>query len=289
MSCYFSTGCFQGKELDEIVSLALEHGFDLELSSQLSFSSASLETLYGTGSRIRFLVHNYFPPPPEPFVLNLASQSPDIHRKSVSHCLNAIDLCSRLGAPFYSVHAGFALHLTPDELGNPRLQRLRAKESGIPRNEAYETFVTAIRALASYANGKNVGLLVENNVLASENLADDGSYPLLLADVGEIRRFFSDLNSPAVGLLLDTGHAKVSAKTLGIAPERYLDELAPFIRCLHLSDNDGQRDTNCRFTRESWFAPFLKRADAAPKVIEVYRLSLNEMLAQRQLLTELSA
>jgi sugar phosphate isomerase/epimerase len=288
MTCYFSTGCFQTKNLDEIISLSLEHGFDLELSSAVSCSSTTLDYLYGTRAKMRFLVHNYFPPPANPFVLNLASASPDIHRESVNHCINAIDLCSKLGAPFYSVHAGYALNLNPEELGNPQRQSHLAKESRIPRNKAYETFVTTLRGLASYATEKNVGLLVENNVLASENLADDGSYPMLLADVTEIMRFFSDVNSSSVGLLLDTGHAKVSAVTLGTTPDSYLDELSPFIRCLHLSDNDGIQDSNCHFTQKSWFAPFLKRVGEVPKVIEVYRLSMNEMLAQRQVLADLS-
>jgi sugar phosphate isomerase/epimerase len=286
--CYLSTGSFQTRDLETIIALSLEHGINLELSSAIPFSPASLDAVCNAKKKLRFLVHNYFPSPAIPFVLNLASTDPDIHRQSVNLCQHAIDLCSRLGSPFYSVHAGFALNLRPEDLGNPAIQGNLAAGQSIPRDTAYEIFVTTVKSLALYAAARNVGLLVENNVVARENIADDGTFPLLLADVDEIRGFFSDIADPAVGLLLDTGHAKVSAATLGITPERYLEELAPFIACLHLSDNNGLRDTNSAFTGDAWFAPYLEGLGSLPMVIEVYKLSLDEMFQQRDLVEKLT-
>jgi sugar phosphate isomerase/epimerase len=288
MKCYLSTGSFQTRNLEQIISLSLEHDFNLELSSALPFSPSTRATVCNAAKRLNFLVHNYFPSPQIPFVLNLASSDPEIHQQSVKLCQNAIDLCVTLGAPFYSVHAGFALNLRPIELGDPMIQGRLAAEQSISRDAAYETFVTTIENLALYAAARNVGLLVENNVLARENLADDGSYPQLLADVNEVCDFFSDVSDTDTGLLLDTGHAKVSALTLGITPERYLEELMPFIGCLHLSDNNGQRDTNSPLTGDAWFAPFLKELSSVPMVIEVYNLSLNEMYQQRELVAKLT-
>ena len=54
-----------------------------------------------------YLVHNYFPPPKEEFVLNLGSTNNEIIRKSISLCKKAIDDAVVLGAPCYSIHAGF--------------------------------------------------------------------------------------------------------------------------------------------------------------------------------------
>ncbi|MFZ4855383.1 MAG: sugar phosphate isomerase/epimerase family protein [Desulfuromonadaceae bacterium] len=282
--CYLSTGCFQTSNLDKIISLSIEHYFNLELSSALPFLDSILKNVFLTNGKLRYLVHNYFPSPAIPFVLNLASTDPLIHRQSVKLCKNAINLCARLGAPFYSVHAGFALNLRPKDLGNPKIQSNFAAKQSIPREAAYGVFVTTVNKLALYATARNVGLLVENNVVACENMADDGTFPLLLADVAEIKKFFKDLRFSEVGLLLDVGHAKVSAKTLQVSPQLYFDELEPFIKCLHLSENDGCCDSNRPFNRNSWFFPFLKKFEHVPVVIEVYQRSLAELSEMHELI-----
>jgi sugar phosphate isomerase/epimerase len=287
MPCYLSTACFKTTDLDEIIASSLEHGFNLELSSALPFSLSTLESVSNATKQMNFLVHNYFPPPAIPFVLNLASTDPVTHQQSVILCKNAIDLCARLGAPFYSVHSGFALNLLPEDLGNPAVQRQRAEVQSVSRGKAYEIYVKTINSLALYAKDSGVDLLVENNVVTVENINDDGTFPLLLADIDELTGFFSDINDPAVGLLLDTGHVNVSAATFGILPEQYIEGLRPFIRGLHLSDNNGQRDTNMPIRPESWFAPYLKELAAIPMVIEVNKLSLAEMLQQVKLLESL--
>ena len=285
MSCYFSTGSFQTKELDRIVSLCIEHGLALELSSGLPYRADFRESLRRGEGKLSFLVHNYFPPAAVPFVLNLASDDEGTRARSIALCRESIDLCAELGSPFYSVHAGFCLRLEPSDLGDPTRQGKMAQTS--PREEAYQRFLEAVHSLSRYAARKGVAILVENNVLARENLAPDGSHPLLLAEVSELRRFCSDIGS-AAGLLLDTGHAKVSAATVGGRPEAYLEDLAPFIGCLHLSDNDGRRDSNLPISAGSWFAPFLPRFAALPLVLEVYAISLDQMLAQRHMVTQLA-
>ena len=289
MSRYLSTGAFRNSNLEEIIRISLENGFNVELSSSVPFSPAMLDSLIGAINRIRFLVHNYFPPPLVPFVLNLASTDSGIHHRSVTHCKNAIDLCARLKAPFYSFHAGFTMDFDPEDLGNPRRQARLSTESRIPRDEAYETFVKTISSLACYANDQNVELLVENNVVAIENMAEDGTYPMLLADVDEIKNFFTDICCSGVRLLLDMGHAKVTARTFRKDPRCYPDELEPFIGCLHLSDNDGRQDVNGPFTHDVWFASFLKRLAAVPMVLEVYRLSIDGMFKQLRVVEELLA
>jgi len=287
MSCYISTGCFQAKDLKEIVALACKHDFDLELSSSLSFSPAILEPIFHSKTKVNYLIHNYFPPPAVPFVLNLASNDPGTHRRSVNLCLEAIKLCADIGAPCYSVHAGFAMEMELGMLGKPHLQKSACSTAKADREKAYQTFVESIRKLAKYAAEKQVSLLVENNVLAVENIASDGTFPLLLADVDEIKGFFNDLRCSEVALLLDVGHAKVCAETLQINLQSYFDELEPFIRCLHLSDNDGRRDSNHPFSTRSWFVPHLKKFEHIPMVVEVYNCTIAETLEQRDLIMKL--
>ena len=287
MTVHISTGCFQCKSLDEIVALACKHGFDLELSSSLAYSSNMLNPVFLAQSKVGFLLHNYFPPPAVPFVLNLASSNIETRSRSFNFCLEAISLCADIGIPFYSVHAGYAMEMDIDMLGKPHLQGDACRATKTDRGQAYQTFVETIRNLAKFAGEKQVGLLVENNVLAVENLASDGTSPLLLADVDEIKKFFSDLCCTGVGLILDVGHAKVSAETLKIKPQSYFDELGPFIRCLHLSDNDSGSDSHRPFSVRSWFVSYLKKYEQVPMVLEVYHSSLSEILEQRSLLMSL--
>jgi uncharacterized protein (UPF0276 family) len=122
-----------------------------------------------------------------------------------------------------------------------------------------------------------------------ENLDGDGASPLLLSEVEEINRFFDDLNDESVRLLLDVGHAKVSAQTFGVKAEDYFERLASLIEMLHLSDNDGQHDTNRPFDETVWFGPHIKDFSSKPWVIEVYRLSLEQMFEQRRVLNYLDA
>ena len=289
MGCYFSTGSFLSCNLTDIISVGVEHGIDVELSSAVGYSPDILATLRSVKGQTHFLVHNYFPPPVEPFVLNLAASDSEIHQKSVKLCREAINLCEKLEVPFYSVHAGFAFNLTPDDLGNPKAQRRLRKELYISREDASRQFLKTIGELAGYAKSKNVGLLVENNVSASENLDDNGESPLLLSRVDEICWFFNELNDPWVRLLLDVGHAKVSARTFGEAPETFLGRLSSHIEALHLSDNDGLRDTNRPFDETAWFVPFLPEFKSKTWIVEVSRLSLEEMVAQRLVLEKISS
>ena len=47
-----------------------------------------------------------------------------------------------------------------------------------------------------------------------------------------------------VGLLLDVGHLKVSAKTQGFSTKKAMINLKPFIKGYHLSENSGFADSN---------------------------------------------
>lgn len=284
MTCYFSTGAFAALNLREIVSISLEHGINVELGSEVAYEPGMLEEVRQAKSKVSFLVHNYFPPQTQAFVLNLASDDMVIHQKSVEMCRKAIDICVEIGSPFYSVHAGFAFHITPGMLGNPVAQSTLDTTLQFPREKAYNNFVGTVRDLSNYARRKNIQLLIENNVVTGELLKQGEQSPLLLGDIWEISRFFADVDDLNVRLLLDAGHAKVTATALGVRPERFFDVLAPYIRALHLSENDGMRDKHARFNAKAWFSPFLKDYRKLPMVIEVHSLSMDEILEQRQIL-----
>ena len=273
MSIYLSTGAFQHQSLDEIIAYCLQQNLQyLELSSGVHYEPDLLESIFANQSKMNYLIHNYFPPPEDPFVLNLAAADPYVHYRSVEHCKNAIDLSRQLDAPFYSVHSGFAFYLTPEMLGDPITQSLLPDDIYFPREQAYEIFVETAKELADYGRQRSVKLLLENNVVSPLYLAGGKNKGLLMAHPDEVLRCMDDLSDSNVGLLLDTGHLKVSANALHFSAEKFIKRVGPYIEAIHLSENDGMVDNNQPFSESSWFWPFLFDFQQIPWIIEVYRL-----------------
>ena len=102
-----------------------------------------------------FVLHNYFPPPEEPFVLNLAASDDTTLELSRSLCRRAIDLSIELQAPFYSVHAGFCFEAGPEDLGAAQIDLQR-----IDPARAEEVFVESLAILREYAAGPS-GILIK--------------------------------------------------------------------------------------------------------------------------------
>jgi hypothetical protein len=75
---------------------------------------------------------------------------------------------------------------------------------------------------------------------------------------------------------------KVSAKTLGFDVKTAAARLAPLIRCCHLSENDGNADTNETISADAWFwEPILANLAQQPIwVLEAYDLQLNVIREQ---------
>jgi hypothetical protein len=135
LTVYVSTTSFESRDLDVILAACDEHRLDaLELSSVDRYD---LSRLGVTDYPSRFLVHNYFPPPAEPFVINLASQDSTLLQRSRAHCRAAIDLSSRLGGAVYAAHAGFTADVSPEILGKPERQAALAEDSLTTYDRAY--------------------------------------------------------------------------------------------------------------------------------------------------------
>ena len=55
-----------------------------------------------------FQIHNYFPVPHKPFVLNLASSDEVVSNKSIEHITKAIDRSASNGMKYFYFMQGFA-------------------------------------------------------------------------------------------------------------------------------------------------------------------------------------
>lgn len=280
---FVSTGAFGRMDLEDMLQVAVENGIShVELSSGAFHRSSNLvEMLRQVEEKnTRFLVHNYFPVPSRPFVLNLASDDVEMLERSRTHCKSAIDLAALLGAPFYSVHAGFCIHLRPEDLG----RKLQGQQ--ISKERAWDIFLESVKMLGEYAAKKDVILAIENNVVSPQNLRD-GKNELLLGVTGhELKSLMEEVAMDSVRLLLDVAHLKVSAQSLSFDAEAAISQIAPWIIACHLSDNDGAADSNEVLTEQSWcWQPLAKYLQAPPTwVLEVYNISPDVILDQLRII-----
>lgn len=266
---------------------ARAHGLDkIELSSGMNHEPEIhrlLEKEIELGE-IELLIHNYFPAPAQSFVLNIASLDAEGLEKTKIFAECAINLASKVGASFYSIHAGFAANLRPEHLGKPGHLADVLTEADIDRDTAYQIMVATTRELAEHAAELGLSLLVENNVISPVFLEKMPLNPLLLTEAREITRFFKDVGKTNVGLLLDVGHARVSANAQGWSLNNFIDAVGDHVQCLHLSDNDGITDSNQSVVPDSWFLPQLKHFKNCEMVIEVYDMNYDDMRQQIDLI-----
>lgn len=245
MDIYVSNG-FIGGSISNSVALLHRAGFyNIELSSGVcnSESLQELKKLHMQGRRFR--LHNYFPNIGKPFVLNLSSKEKNVRLASAELVSRALEWSSELESDYYAFHAGFRLSPKVSELGGNLSQ-----QDMISIKDAKNFFMDELVLLAERAEHLGVELAVENNVYDARNYALYGQdNPFLLSGDSS-----SDLELPEkVGILLDVGHLKVSAQSLGLNPIEVFERWKNKITGYHISDNNGAEDSNAHINEDSWF------------------------------------
>jgi len=224
----------------------------------------------------RFTLHNYFPPPQNPFVFNLASLNKKIRKRSYEHAIQAMDWSVELGSDVYSFHAGFLLDPQISELG---------KKFGytelFKKDEALSAFINNVNKLSLEAEKRGISLLIENNVLSKINYLEFNFNPFLMIDSKEAR-YIMENTANNVNLLIDIAHLKVSSNTVGFDPTQYLQDIRPWIQGYHLSDNNGEADTNSPVNVDSWFWSYIDK-NISYMTLEVYNKTTFELKQQVEL------
>ena len=251
MKIFASTAGFGKSNFYHAALELLKVGFkNIEVSSGKYVSSPSL-LLHSLGQDCELMIHNYFPVPSRPFVLNLSSDDSEILSRSINLAKKAISLSAGLGLKYYGVHSGFRANLRVQDLGQSKIRHRL-----ISRKKANSIFKKSISELGKYASKNDVMLLVENNVLGNENFKLFGTNPFLMVEPGEIQETIRDLDCE-VKLLLDLAHLKISSHTLGFSVEEAVLSLEPDTRGYQASLNDGLEDSGLPFDEHAWFVPLI--------------------------------
>ncbi|MFX0134294.1 MAG: sugar phosphate isomerase/epimerase family protein [Candidatus Hodarchaeota archaeon] len=284
---YISSGALKTRKFFQIIDLCRKHKFNnLELSSGILWEDGIIDFFIKTNySNMNFIIHNYFPPSKNPFVLNLASTDSSILEMSLDLCKKAIDLSALIRAPFYSVHSGIAANLEPKMLGNPQIQSSLSHKNYIPYEIAYNIFVDSIIKLNNYAKKNGIPLLVENNIQTFSKRPKENLQIFLMISASEIERLINDVNDANLGILIDVGHLKVNSIVFEFDPIDFISGLSSKIVAFHLSENDGLSDLNLPFSKSSWFMPYLNKLQDSVIIIETYNQSIARINQQINIIT----
>lgn len=265
---YISSSCVKGvKEVIAVVEKCVLAGFkNIELSGGTEHEEdvcKKLMTLKKTHG-LNFMCHNYFPAPKIPFVANLASLNDAIHEQTMSHFKKSIDLSVALGATKFGLHAGFYTDIFLGEIGkNIKKRPLYDKK------KARKRFCKSFDELKRYSDDR-VTLYIENNVIAAHNFSNyDCNNLLMLTTLDEYEALKKEIDFT---LLLDIAHLFVSSKTLGNPFFESATALWHETDYVHISDNDGKRDTNKPLNPDGEVYGFLRTQEKRDKTItfEIY-------------------
>ncbi len=232
---YVSTACLRKHNIAEIIQSFAEYGIrNIELSGgtdyydKLEFDLNQLKRLYN----LQYACHAYFPPPKEPFVVNLASCNDRIYQQSIDHYVRCIELLKDINCKILSIHAGFLVEIGVDEIGK-KLSSMVVYDEG----KAYDRFCTAYEYIAKLCSKNGIDFYLENNVLSAENYQEFDSHNyMMMTDYVSIIKMKGQLD---FNLLLDLGHLYVSANTLGLDYAQECDKLKEYVKWIHISENNG--------------------------------------------------
>lgn len=235
---YVSSACIRKKSIAEIVRLYAEnHIQNIELSGGTDYYNeieADLQNLK-TYFRLNYACHAYFPPPQDPFVVNLASCNDQIYKRSIDHYVHCIEMLKCMECKVLSIHAGFLIEIGVDEIGKQLHNRIVYDEF-----KAYERFCDAYEYIAKLCEDNGISFFLENNVLNVQNYKEFGYHNyMMMTDYESIIKMKKQLD---FNLLLDLGHLHVSANTLGLDYGKECDMLQPYIKWIHISENNGVMD-----------------------------------------------
>lgn len=263
---YISSSCVRHSKIKDSVQNLVDNGFkNIELSGGTEYYDSFEDDLLELKEKynLNYVCHNYFPPPKEHFVLNLASLNDEIYEKSFTHLVKSIELSKKLGAKKFGFHAGFFIDIKVSEIG-----KKISKDSLFDKQKAMQRFCDGFKELQILAG--DVKLYVENNVFSSTNYETyDGDNIFMLASSNEYDELKNKID---FNLLLDVAHLKVSSKTLGFDFEDELKKMISVSDYIHISDNDALHDLNHKLQKDSSLVELLGQQNLKNKnfTLEIY-------------------
>jgi len=283
---FVSTSCLRERSVKKVLQEYAEFGIkNIELGSSHKYEPG-IEEFLRTYKRedVNLIIHSYFPAPEQDFAMNLASQNPEILRKSMEQAKKAIDLCHALDFKLYSINPGMRVNPDPNSFGHGLVyDRIAGYE------ESFQVFTSSIREICDYAMRFGINIAVENHELSEKNLVRGKNELLIMTEAEEFIRLVKEVNKRNLGILVDLGHLNVTSRTLNFDKDGFVDKLRKYVSIFHLHTNDGLSDQHKPVEASSWGLQILKQRkfdSSVPIVIESKHDSVEDILKTKRIIEE---
>lgn len=221
---YISSASIKNNSIFETINQLKTITNNIELSGGTKIQEDMLENISKLkNKKFNFLVHSYFPPPINDFVLNFA----DTSKKTRAFITESMKYVKELDISYYSVHAGFKRDF---KIKNELL--IDGKSSFLMEN--------IINNISWFCDSYT-------EKIALENLFPNGQKETcFVSHINEIVELL-ELDR-RVFLLLDLGHLKISSRfykfnyleAVNLLFNKYSDRILE----IHLSENNGMEDNH---------------------------------------------
>lgn len=286
---FISTASIKNHSIENVLDTLVEAGIsNIELSGGTKHCDDLLSKLkvYKEKHNLNFLVHNYFPPPEDDFVLNIASSDETLRKKNVDFVKQSIEFAHGLEVGSYTLHAGYRKVFVPVK---DRDYFVPEDSPDIDAGAAAEIMYRSVLEIKETADRCGVRFGIEN--LFPIDSSPDSS---LLCTPQDIFRFLDDFaDCEQIGLLLDLGHLYISSNHFGFDKDDFIKDLLYKYECkifgIHLSGNDGKRDTHSMLFPDSWQIKAVKRFAEGnmPVTMESRGLTVDMVLSQLQMVEDI--
>jgi sugar phosphate isomerase/epimerase len=253
MKFYISSQCSPKKRMVQAVDELAALGFTaIELTGGTGWYPELLTELQAAKNRlgVELMVHNYFPPQPKEFVLNLAVKDSVRRMQMMAFIKEAVVLSKGYGNSVYGVHPGFRQDVEVEQEANGFFK------AGDPSLTSVEAFYSMLDELNEVAQAEGILIAIEN--LAPRSKDDTFSF---LTSESDIERFLAYIVTKShLGILVDLGHMGAASTIFEFDRVRMLDRIFAHpnkIFELHVSENDGPRDAHGVTPLDSWQLEFL--------------------------------
>ena len=175
MKIYISTGLNKKLATSRLAKIFLHNKItNIEFSSGI-YEKKILNKIKKL--KLNSQIHNYFPVPKRPFIINLASTNNSIYKQTLNHLKRSINFSRKINAEYFSFHAGFLVDPSIRDFGKSLSRNITNDH-----NKSLRLFIERVNYLAKYAKKKQVKLLLENNVITKKNLSRFDKNPFLMSD-----------------------------------------------------------------------------------------------------------
>lgn len=279
---YVSSSCIKAKYIKDSVHQLAEAGFkNIELSGGTQPYENMVSDLLELKEKysLNYLLHNYFPPPINPFVVNLAALDNETADSTLEHLKRSLVITRELKAEKFGFHAGFLINIPMNEMGK-EITRQKLFDS----KESMEAFCSRFNEIKYLAD--KIELYLENNVLSETNYMNFGNVnPFHFTDLDSYHELAERIKFKP---LIDVGHLKVSCFTLKLDFANQLDVFLNMSDYIHISDNDALRDANEPLVKNSELFDLISRNSLKNKTVtlEVYS-GMKDIVSSYQAVEEL--